>query len=253
MNNNPNRFNNLFMKINKLTTIALLAVLMLSIFTGCDKLQDGYDYNKSFYNNNVNMSVLDFMKSRTDLFSGMLAAIDYVDKDPAYKDVKEMYSSSGNTFLLLTNNALTNIEDANSYWSLNKVMGPDPTNPSQQILMKGSDWSQYPRDTIANLLRYHVLKGEQTYSTLNSTPKWVETFAYSTTNDTAKVYLYLENVREANLRVNNYVGVPTNWKGTAINWTNIAPRTPDLHATNGVVHVMDRWFFEPTEEAIRNN
>jgi len=199
------------------------------------------------------MSVWDFMQSRKDMFSGMLAAIDYVDQDPAYKDVKEMYFTSGNTFLLLHNNALTNLEDANSYWSLNKVTGPDPNNPSQIITMKGSDWSQYPRDTVANLLRYHVLKGTQTYSTLTSTPKWVETFAMSPTNDSAKVYVYLENVREANLRLNNYNGVPTIYKGTAVNWTNIAPRTPDLHATNGIVHVMNRFLFQPTKQAISSN
>ena len=166
-----------------------------------------------------------------------------------------MYSTIGNTFLLLHNNTLINLEDANSYWSLNMVKGADPNNPSQTITMKGSDWSQYPRETIANLLRYHVLKGEHTYATLNSTPKWVETFAYSSTNDSAKVYLYLENVREANLRINNYVGVPTSYKGISIGsgWVKIAPRTPDLHATNGVVHVMNRWLFQPTREAIRNN
>lgn len=235
------------------TIIVFLPVLIVIVVAGCNKLQDGYDYKQSFYDNNLNMSVMDFIKSRPELFSGMLDAINYVDKDPAYKDVKEMYSTKGNTFLLLHNNALTNIEDANSYWSLNKVLGPDPSNPTQQILMKGSDWSQYPRDTVARLLRYHVLKGEHTYSTLNSIPKWVETFAYSATNDSAKVYLYLENVREANLRVNNYVGLPTTWKGTSISWSNIAPRTPDLHATNGIVHVMNRWFFQPTKEAIRNN
>ena len=54
----------------------------------------------------------------------MLAAIEYVDQDPAFKDVKEMYSTTGNTFLLLHNNTLTNLEDANSYWVLNKVPGP---------------------------------------------------------------------------------------------------------------------------------
>ena len=240
------------MKINKLIC-GLIPVFILALLSGCNKLQDGYEYKKSFYENKLNVSVMDFMKSRPELFSGMLSAIEYVDKDPAYKDVKEMYATSGNTFLLLHNNALTNIEDANSYWSLNKVLGPDPTNPSQQILMKGSDWSQYPKDTVANLLRYHVLKGEHTYNTLNSTPKWVQTFAYNSSNDSALVHLYLENVREANLRINNYVGVPTTWKGTAISWINIAPRTPDLRATNGVVHVMNRWFFQPTKEAIRNN
>jgi uncharacterized surface protein with fasciclin (FAS1) repeats len=196
---------------------------------------------------------MDFMQQHPDMFSGMLAAIEYVDQDPAYKDVKEMYSTTGNTFLLLHNTALTNLEDVNSYWVLNPVLGPDPNNPSQQILQRGSDWKQYSRDTIANMLRYHVLKGTHTYSTLNSTPKWVETFALRDGNDSAKMYLYLENVREANLRVNNYVGLPTLYKGVAINWTNIAPRTPDLHATNGIVHVMNRFMFQPTIQAIKNN
>ena len=68
---------------------------------GCNKLQDGYDYNSSYYDTELKMSVMDFMKSRTDLFSGMLAAIDYVDQDPAFKDVKEMYSTTGNTFLAI--------------------------------------------------------------------------------------------------------------------------------------------------------
>jgi len=233
--------------------IILVPVLCWFIFTGCSKLQDGYEYESSYYSTELNLSVMDFMKSRPELFSGMLAAIDYVDQDPAYKDVKEMYSSSGNTFLLLHNNALTNLEDANSYWVLNKINGPDPNNPTQTILLRGSDWSQYNRDTIANMLRYHVLKGTQTYSTLNSSPKWVETFASSATNDSAKVFLYLENVREANLRVNNYVGLPTVYKGTTVSWVNIAPRTPDLHATNGVVHVMNRFMFQPSREAIKNN
>jgi len=239
------------MKINKLFTI--LGFVGWIIFSGCGKLQDGYDYHKSFYNTDVKMNVMDFMKSRPDLFSGMLAAIDYVDADPNFKDVKEMYSSQGNTFLLLTNDALTNIQDDNSYWVLNPVYGPDPDNPDSTIKRFGSDWSQYSKDTIANLLRYHVLKGEQTYSTLSSFPKWVETFAYSSTNDSAKIYLYLENVREANLRINDYVGVPLTYKGVNINWTGITPRTPDLHATNGIIHVMDTWLFEPTKEAIKSN
>ncbi len=241
------------MKIKKI--FLLVPVLCLLLFSGCKKLQDGFDYNKSFYDTELNMSVLDFMNSRKDIFSGMLAAIDYVDQDPAYKDVKQLYSSQGNTFLLLHNNALINLEDANSYWSLNLVMGPNPSNPSKDTLMKGSAWSQYSRDSIATLLRYHVLKGVQTYSTLNDVPKWVETFAYTQSNDSAKVHIYLENVREANLRLNNYVGVPTTYKGISIgsNWVNIAPRTPDLHATNGIVHVMNRWLIQPTREAIKNN
>ncbi|HEX5651832.1 MAG TPA: hypothetical protein VFX58_02090, partial [Chitinophagaceae bacterium] len=91
------------MKINKQLIIASL--LSWLVITGCDKLQDGYDYEQSFYDNKLNMSVMDFMQSRPELFSGMLAAINYVDQDPNYADVKQMYSSDGNTFLLLHNNA----------------------------------------------------------------------------------------------------------------------------------------------------
>src|ERR1044072_7254942 len=126
----------------------LLAGFGFFLLTACNKLQDGYDYNKSFYDTKINMSVMDFMQSRPDMFSGMLAAIEYVDKDPSYKDVKEMYSSTGNTFLLLLNTALPNLEDTNSYWVLNPVLGPDPNDPPKQFLQRGSDWSQYNRDTI---------------------------------------------------------------------------------------------------------
>lgn len=232
----------------------ILFILAVSLsFSGCNKLQDGFDYKPSYYSTDLKMSVLDFMQSRKDIFSGMLAAIEYVDQDPNFKDVKQMYTTSGNTFLLLHNTALTNLEDATSYFAVNTVMGPNPDNPSQTILLKGSDWSQYPRDSVAKLLRYHVLKGTHTYSTLDSKPKWVETFAMSSTNDTAKVYLYLENVREANLRINNYVGLPASYKGVSMGWSNLAPRTPDLHATNGVVHVLNKWFIMPTRSAILNN
>ena len=233
----------------------LLICIPLLVFARCNKLQQGYEYKPSYYDNKLNMSVLDFMQSRKEMFSGLLAAIEYVNQDPAYSDVKAMYSSTGNTFLLLHNNATINLEDGNSYWVRNPVSGPDPNNPSQIITMRGSDWSQYNRAEIANLLRYHVLKGKHTYSTLNSTPRWVETLAYNQANDSAKVYLYLENVREANLRINNYVGVPTIYKGQNIgtSWVNIAPRTPDLEATNGTVHVMNRFLFQPTRKAIADN
>lgn len=239
--------------MKKSNQFILFIIAAFIVFSGCNKLQDGFEYEPSYYNTDLKMSVLDFMESRKDIFSGMLAAIKYVDADPAYSDVKQMYSSQGNTFLLLHNNATINLEDATSYFSVNTVVGPDPNNPSQTITMKGSDWSQYPRDTIAKLLRYHVLKGTHTYSTLNSKPKWVETFAMSATNDSAKVFLYLENVREANLRINNYVGLPATYRGVSMGWGNNAPRTPDLHATNGLVHVMNKWFILPTKNAILTN
>lgn len=229
--------------IKKLIVPAILISCLA--FAACEKLplQKNDEYVQSFYDNNVNMNVMDFMKSRPDLFSGMLSAIDYVDKDANYKDVKKMYTDPGNTYLLLHNNALTNIEDANSYFSLNKVLDTDPASPTYNLTVKGSDWSQYPVDKIATVLKYHVLKGTYDFKSLNSIGKWVDTYALSATNDSAKVYIYMQATRDGYLLINNYPGTAT---------VDIRPRTPDLHGTNGVIHVMTRYFNQPTRQNILN-
>lgn len=215
-------------------------------FTACNKLQDGFDYNQSFYDDKVNMSVYDFMKSRPDMFSSMLAAIDYVDADANFKDVKAMYTSTGNTFLLLHNTALTNLEDANSFFVLNPILVTDPTSPDYNKFLRGTDWTQYSRTVVADLLRYHVMMGRQEYAKLNSTPRWVNTFAMSATNDSAKVHIYLQATREGYLFLNNYIGAVSGW-------TELRPRTPNLLATNGVIHVMNRFLRQPTRQIIANN
>lgn len=65
------------MKKNNQFILFIIAASL--IFSGCNKLQDGFDYNPSYYQTDLKMSVLDFMQSRKDIFSGMLAAIEYVD------------------------------------------------------------------------------------------------------------------------------------------------------------------------------
>ncbi|ACU02671.1 MULTISPECIES: fasciclin domain-containing protein [Pedobacter] len=225
--------------------IAPAVIISCLAFAACDKLplQKNDKYVPSYYDNKLNSNVMDFMKSRPDLFSGMLEAIEYVDKNPNYKDVKPMYTESGNTYLLLTNNATTNIESANSYYSRNQFLDTDPTSPTYNQTVKGSDWSQYSVDRIAAWLKYHVLKGTYDFKNLNSIGKWVDTYGLSATNDSAKVWIYMQASRDGYLFINNYVG------GTGEN----RPRTPDLHATNGVVHVMDRYFSAPTRKDIINN
>ncbi|PTS99493.1 hypothetical protein DBR11_12215 [Pedobacter sp. HMWF019] len=221
-------------------------VLSCLAFAACEKLplQKNDKYTPSYYDNKVNMNVMEFMNSRKDMFSGMLSAIDYVDKDPAYKDVKQMYSSTGNTFLLMHNNALVNLEDGNSFFVKNTVLDKDPASPSYNTPIRGSDWSQYDRKIVADLLRYHVLKGTYDFKSLNSVGRWVDSYALSPTNDSAKVYIYMQATREGYLFINNYVGT---------SMVEIRPRTPDLHATNGVIHVMNRYFVMPTRKDISNN
>lgn len=232
--------------IKKLIAPAILISCMA--FAACEKLplQKNDKYVQSFYNNKVNMNAMEFMQSRPDLFSGMMKAIDYVEKDPNFKDIRKMYSEPGNTYLLLEENATVNIEDGNSFYSTNRVPDTDPNSPTFGTLIKGADWSQYPVDKIANLLKYHVLKGTYNYESLNSIGRWADTYGLTPTNDSAKVWIYMQATRDGHLFINNYVGAPSNA-------VEIRPRTPNLHGTNGIFHVMSRYFNQPTRKNIINN
>jgi hypothetical protein len=223
-----------------------LAVFGCLTFTSCNKLQDGYDYHASIYETKVNMSVYDFMKSKPELFSDMLEAIEYVDKDANFKDIKPLYTGTGNTFLLMTNLAISNLEDANSFFSLNQILVTDPASPDYNKYLKGTSWAQYSTATVADLLRYHVMKGRHEYANLNSTPHWVNTFAMSAANDTAKIHIYLQATREGYLFLNNWLNAPSGW-------AELKPRTPNLLATNGVIHITNRCLRQPTREIIENN
>jgi len=223
----------------------LLPILLLSIgFYSCDKLplQKNPGYETALYDNQLHMSVWDFMHSRQDLFSGLIRAVNYVSQFPEHQDVVDLYSqSSGNTFLLLTDNALINRDLTTSWFSQHPLLDEDPESLTYGQIVPGQDWSQYDVDDVAELLRYHVLKGTHDYTTINATPKWVDTHALS---DTGKVYIFLSNDRTGSLLLNQYDSSPT---------LNVVPRTPDLHATNAVVQVMDTWLRQPTREDIQDN
>lgn len=223
----------------------LPALLSCLVFTACEKLplQPGYDYDKSHYDDKVNMSVMDFMKSRPDLFSGMLEAIDYVDSDPAYKDIKPLYSATGYTYLLLHNNALVNLEDANSYFSKNRFPNPEPGAEP----LKGTSWTQYPKKDVADLLKFHILKGRHDYSNLTSKPFWADTYLLGETNDSARIYIYMQATREGYIFFNNFLVFPD------AAYKEVRPRTPNLLANNGPIHVMNRYLLLPTKEQYENN
>lgn len=223
----------------------LPVLLSCTAFSACEKLplQPGYDYEKSFYDNKLNMTAMEFMKSRTDLFSSMLEAIDYVDSDPAYKDIKPLYSATGYTYLLLANTALSNPDDANSFFSRNTFPNPEPGG----LPIKGTSWAQYDKKVVANLLKYHILKGRWDYSNLNSKPVWVDSYLSSETAPLAKIYIYMQATREGFIFFNNYLVFPD-----AL-YKEVRPRTPNLQATNGPIHVMNRYFLQPTQQQFDNN
>lgn len=228
------------MKTKNILLIAFSVVILM--ITACEKfpLQKSKEYKTSFIQNDLNKSVLDFMESRPDIFTGMLDAIDYVDEDLQYSDVKKAYQSEGNTFLLLVDQATTSLPSTVSYFGVNLV---DDDNNAATPLAPATSWRQYPREQIANLLRYHIIKGKKDFTNLSSTARWFDTYAINSTNDSAKVRMVMTNNRDGDLRLNDYVGSPP----------VTLPRTPNLYATNGVVHVLNVYLRQPTRLAIINN
>ncbi len=250
----------------------ILYLAIVCSLSGCTlfglDLQEHYDYQKSYYDNQLNKTAWEFIQSRPDLFSGLMDAIEYVkDIEPS---IENMYSDPNNTYLLLTNDALTNLEQTYSYFRMNSVIIPipeipedpeDPENPDESFTREleeeipegymwgiASSWQQYDKERILELLKYHVVKGRWGYEELGASRNWHDTYA---SGDSAKVFLDVTNDRYGYLNVNNYTGLPSiypGYKGDATNnrtWTNIRPRTPNLQATNGVIHVMDRFVFPP--------
>lgn len=233
-----------------LQILAALSVVIVT-FTACEKLslQKKYKYKSSRFDPNVDQTVWEFMNTRKELFSGLIEAIEYASSDAKNADVKKLYMQpeANSTYMLLTDNALINLEDGNSYYSKMKRLDTDPTSPTNgQWVLAGTDWSQYSKDTIAELLKYHVLKGNFELKNLNSRPIWAPSYAVSATNDSAYMNLYLEASRDGFFNINGYPGSPTG--------ATIRPRTPDLHLKGAViVNVMDRFMYEPTRKAIADN
>ena len=224
-----------------LKTLVVLTALTTTI-ASCKKLalQKDYDYNASVYSSQVNQTLWDFMNTRSDLFSSLMNALNYVD--PNATGIKKTYMTpqSGTTFLLLTNSALTDITNTNSYWYKNLRYSTD----SAKWVLHGSDWSQYNKDTITEVLKYHVIKGDYSLKNVGGVPIWVPTYALSATNDSAYINLQLTPDRNAYFYINAYTGSPTG---------NTKARTPDLHLNGGViVHVMDTYMQEPPKSAVHN-
>lgn len=234
----------------------LLVCATFCTTTGCTlfglDLQEDYKYEHSQYEAEINMDVWEFINSRPDLFSGLLDAIEYVKEvEPG---IEEMYRQQGNTYLLLTNTALTDIQSSivtavpssnppsilryGSYFMINKVY-----HDGQWILPSG--WDPYPKQQVAELLKYHVVKEMVGYGYTASTPTWYDTYA---SGDTAKINIYMYDGREAYLYINNYAGNPgvtVAGSTTVVPLLMVVPRTHNLIATNGLIHVVDQWFLPP--------
>jgi hypothetical protein len=221
-------------KYNKI--LILIIILPLVILASCQidglDLQKPYKFEAGLKEGKLSMNALDFIKSRPDIFSSLLEAINYTG-------TQDLYTQPNNTYLLLTNNALSEPSNGNAYFVVNKVLNPayipGVSPKTDSVLVIASSWERYPKTVVEQFLRYHIVKGSYSYVNLNSTPTWFDSYADS---DTTKVNMYLALDRYPYLYINN-------WTGSR--YANLKPRSSNILGTNGYIQVMDQYIVPPTK------
>lgn len=210
--------------------IILPATLLVSCEIGGLELQKPYKFEAGLKEGKLSMNALEFIKSRPDIFSSLLEAI-------TYTGTESLYTQPDNTYLLLTNNALSEPSNGNAYFVQNKVVNPNyipGVSPKTDSLIIAGSWERYPKSVAEEFLRYHIVKGSYSYVNLNATPTWFDSYAGG---DTAKVNMYLVLDRNPYLYFNN-------WTGTRI--SNLKPRSSNILGSNGYIQVMDNYIIPPT-------
>lgn len=246
--------------------IFIISAIISAILSSCTVFgldyQDSYDYDDSTFNPYLGISVMDYMKSKPELFSSMLEAIEYAE-------MEDEYSNPNRTYLLLTNHALSDINyvpnsavaaEVGSYFVCNKVDNPnyDPANEIENpAKLIAKSWTEYPQKQVADFLKYHILIGKQTWKTAPSnTKKWIKTVAYETEAE-ADTCLVLFNVTNGTLSTGGTKMSFNGWEG--IQPGNlykprkvVGPLYSDLFCTDGTVQVINDYLVAPHKEIIEN-
>lgn len=214
--------------------LSLMAIAIAFTMAGCElfglELQTPYeyDYEAGMYSNKTNMTAWELIQSRPDLFSILQEGIEFAG-------MQDKFAESGVTYLLLTNSAF-DTDDELTFFNMHKL--PHPTIPGDSIVPESLTW--YPVDQVKELLLYHIVKGEWTWSNLPATSTWYDTYA---TADTAKVNMYLLKDRDPNIVFNNFPGHYM---------SEVMARTTNLRTSNGsYMHALDSWMNRPTKAQLR--
>lgn len=229
------------MKIKNIHTVLFLLAVPFLV-TSCElfglDFQESYDfdYDKGLADNRVNMTTYDFISSRSDIFSLLKEAIDYVEMQNDFKQ-------SNVTYILPTNKAISSEEETDkSYFQTHQISYIDEST-GEEVFYAPISMTAYPKEQIKEFLLYHIVKGQYTFTNMPAEPTWYPTCAVA---DTAYVNLYILKDRNPNIVFNNFDG---HYKGT------IKPRTANLYSTvdGSYIHVLDSWLDRPKRDQIHLN
>lgn len=233
--------------MKKIMTIMAGAFLAVGM-TSCEIFGLDYstseDYEPKSPSNttgHINMTCWEFIQSRPDIFSDMMDAIEYAG-------IQDLYSERGNTYILLTNAALTT-DATQSYWKRELI-----TDGSSKRAAKS--WDEYDRNKISEMLRYHIVKGEYSYHNLSDVPVWGKTYGNGTfeyvrngetlQGDTAVVSLELGHDSNIPMQLNNGTW---HYRGK-LSGSTASCRSTNIRALNGYIHVSDYYLERPTKKVL---
>lgn len=226
----------------------LIAALLLFVLAGCEiaglELQKDFKYNASIRDSKINMNALEFMKSRKDLFSSMIEAVNYAG-------MADEYTQPNRTFLLLTNRALSDEtyypvapSVMGSYFGCNQIVNPNynPADPSKgPRTLTPDSWNVYPVEQVRQFLKYHIVNEQVSFRNAKAYAVFYQSLAYKSAGDTTMVSFNLVNDRNATFLVNSFTGSRK---------VDLAPRTAGIDCTNGVIHVLDDFIIPPTKSVL---
>lgn len=236
------------MKFSKLNISAVLALLVI-VTASCKKLslQKDYDRTPHTLNPDLNKSAGKYLSDRATgvaapndtLFVWMLRGIQYAEIDLAE------YEKTGRTFILMHNDAIrrvsSNVVQPDCFFGANLVNGL----PAQK-------WQDYPKEFVRNYLLYLIATSIQDHYTLKVADENAEVETLSPAG--AFSALPAGVTRHANwpfdgannpkslIRFKVLNSSPSNTSDYPIVLNDVRNvRTSSLQATNGTVHVIDRF------------
>jgi len=233
------------MKNVKLLTLHSFLFIFLGVLQGCTlfglDVQEDFDRKPHTLNPNLNKTAWQYLNDRAkgsttndQIFSRMLEGIQYAGID------SNEYKKPNRTYIFLHNDAInrSSTPPTDSFFGANLVDG-------KPVLA----WTGYPKEFVKRYFEYLILEGEYSHYTLPAleaveantlAPKGSLTTLPAGITRHASVVFTPNPESTMSIRVLN--SSPSNTSDYPVQLNGVRNvRTSSLLATNGVVHVIDRY------------
>jgi len=220
-------------KLTTLFTILILAGMVISMSSGCNKLlglekQKDWHFKPVTLDPHIHMDAWSYLKLRAlgpdkndSILNLFYEGIKYAGIDSA------LYKAQNHTYVFLHNDAILRLSSnkvtADCYFGMHLTSAGLP----------GQTWTDYPKDSVRNWLLYLIADGEHTFETLkpsNTEAKTQLPANVATNNAEGLLDFRIDNTANYKLMLNDFTGSAH----------VITVRTAGILADNGPIHVVDR-------------